>query len=164
MRFIGNYQQWINPSWLTEIKNQPGYGRPRDWQPAFAHEEIEYIKAEQAGYQLNDVHFWLYEKSNLSFDLAPPWTTGEVHWWFTKMYPGQFTPMHQDPHTVGEQCRRYWIPMTDSEPGHVFLYKDTALTKYKAGDVFEYIDSSDIHGAANIGHTVRIILQITEYL
>ena len=103
MRFIGNYQQWINPSWLTEIKNQPGYGRPRDWQPAFAHEEIEYIKAEQAGYQLNDVHFWLYEKSNLSFDLTPPWTTGEVHWWFTKMYPGQFTPMHQDPHTVGEQ-------------------------------------------------------------
>jgi hypothetical protein len=46
----------------------------------------------------------------------------------------------------------------------VFLYKDTALTKYKAGDVFEYIDSSDIHGAANIGHTVRIILQVTEYL
>jgi hypothetical protein len=164
LHFIGNYQQWINRRWLSEILTSPGYGRPRDWQPAFLHEEIEYSKAQEAGYKLNDVHFWLYESSNVTFTVEPPWTKGTVHWWFTKMYPGQFTPMHRDPHTIGENCVRYWVPMQDYAPGHVFVYKDQMITNYKAGDVFQYDDASDTHGAANIGHAVRIILQVTEYL
>jgi hypothetical protein len=37
------------------------------------------------------------------------------------------------------------------------------ITNYRAGDVYEYINSTDSHGAANIGHIPRIVLQVTEY-
>ena len=164
MRFIGNYQQWIKQQWLTEILNSPGYGRPRDWKADSQEEELTYKKALDAGYKLTDVHFWLYEKTNLSFDIDPPWTGTNIHWWFTKMYPGQYTPMHSDPHTFENNCVRYWVPMQDYESGHVFIYKNELIKDYRAGDVFIYDDSQDIHGAANLGYSPRIVLQVTEYL
>lgn len=163
MKYIGNYADWIQSSWIDEIKSAEGLARPRDWNANSAYEAEEYRKAELAGYRLSDVHFWLYEKNNLTFDIVPPWSKGPIHWWITKMYPGQFTPMHTDPHTFEQACRRYWIPLLDHKPGHIFVYKDTAILNYKAGDVFEYVNANDLHGAANIGHEVRIILQVTEY-
>jgi len=30
--------------------------------------------------------------------------------------------------------------------------------------VYEYYNSQDMHGAANIGHIPRLVLQVTEYL
>ena len=165
MRFIGNFQHWIKKEWLTEITQSHGYGRPRDWNPDSSQEEDTYKKAAEAGYNLKSVHFWLFEKSNLSFDIIPPWTTSSnVHWWFTKMYPGQFTPMHSDPHTHENKCLRYWVPMQNYETGHIFIYKDELIKNYRAGDVFVYDDSQDIHGAANIGYSIRLVLQVTEYL
>jgi hypothetical protein len=38
------------------------------------------------------------------------------------------------------------------------------IKDYKELDVFEYESSTDLHGAANIGHTPRVILQVTEFL
>jgi hypothetical protein len=164
MHCIGNYKSWINSEWLTEISNSAGYGRPRDWKPDSPQEEQTYKTASDAGYDLNLVHFWLYEKSNLTFDITPPWTSKNIHWWFTKMYPGQFTPMHCDPHTFENECVRYWVPMQNYEPGHIFIYKNELVKDYKAGDVFVYDDSQDIHGAANISYLPRIVLQVTDYL
>ena len=164
MHCIGNYSSWINPIWIAEICNSPGYGRPKDWKPDSLQEEQTYTVASNAGYDLKSVHFWLYEKSNLSFDVIPPWTNKDIHWWFTKMTPGQFTPMHSDPHTFERPCVRYWVPMQDYQPGHIFIYKDAMIKDYKLGDVFRYVDSQDVHGAANISYTTRIILQVTEYL
>ena len=164
MRFIGNYQHWIKKEWLQEILTTTGYGRPRDWQADSIAEEQTYKKALDAGYKLNDIHFWLYEKTNLSFDIVPPWTNKNIHWWFTKMYPGQYTPMHSDPHTFENKCVRYWVPMQDYESGHVFIYKNELIKDYRAGDVFVYDDSQDVHGAVNLGYSPRIVLQVTEYL
>jgi hypothetical protein len=164
MIYINNYAEWIDAEWVYKVLTQPGYARPRDWKPAYEHESLEYTKAANAGYKLDDVHFWLYEESNLAVKIVPPWIKGKYHWWITKMYPGQFTPMHSDPHTVGEKCVRYWMPLLDSDPGHVFLYKDTAIVNYKAGDLYQYEHAQDVHGAANIGHTPRIVLQVTEFL
>lgn len=165
MRFIGNYKSWIDLSWINEILASPGYGRPRDWHPDSPLEEQIYQKAQDVGYDLNAVHFWLYEKSNLTFDITPPWVKSKnYHWWFTKMYPGQYTPMHSDPHTFESDCLRYWIPMQDYQIGHVFIYNDQMITGYSAGDVYCYLDSNDIHGAVNLGYSPRIILQVTEYL
>jgi hypothetical protein len=164
MNYLGNYKSWIQQSWIDEVVSAPGYGRPRDWSPSSDHETEEYNKASAAGYKLDDVNFWLYEKTNLSFDLTPPFVNGSMHWWITKMLPGQFTPMHRDPHTFEKPCKRYWMPLLDYKPGHIFIYKNVAVLNYTAGDVYTYENANDIHGAANIGHSVRIILQVTEYL
>lgn len=162
MIFLGNYN-FVKDSWIQEILNTEGQARPRDWPPAFAVESAEYSRAEQAGYDLSAVHWWVYEKNDVSFDIVPPWIDREYHWWITKLYPGQFMPVHTDPHTHQRACKRYWCPLQDYHPGHIFLYKDSVPVNYKKGDVYEYVQEHDVHGAANIGHVPRIVLQVTEY-
>ena len=72
-----------------------------------------------------------------------------VYWWITKLLPGQMMPMHTDPHTHEEQtCKRYWVPLQDYVPGHVFIYGESMMQNYKRGDVFQYENSTDEHGAA----------------
>ena len=117
-----------------------------------------------AGYNLNAINWWVYEECDLNLTITPPWTIGTVHWWFTKMTPGQFMPMHTDPHAHDKPCKRYWMPLQDYTSGHVFIYKDEMITDYKAGDVYQFDNEIDIHGAANIGHTCRIMMLITEYI
>ena len=162
MKYLGNYD-FIKDAWIKEILNTEGQARPRDWPPAFAIESAEYAKAQKAGYDLTAVHWWVYEKKDVSFDIVPPFVNGDYHWWITKLYPGQFMPMHTDPHTHERPCKRYWIPLQDYHLGHVFIYKEKLITKYSAGDVFVYENEQDNHGAANIGHIPRIVLQVTEY-
>jgi hypothetical protein len=164
MKFINNYRTWINPQWANYILANDGQARPRDWPPASAAESAEYAKYIEAGYDLSAVNWWVYEEQDLKVSITPPWTSGKIHWWFTKLMPGQFMPMHTDPHVHDAECIRYWMPLQDHNPGHVFIYKDTMITNYYAGDAYQFDNSSEIHGAANIGHTPRIMLLITEYI
>jgi hypothetical protein len=163
MNYLGNYD-FVQDDWLQEILSSDGQARPRDWPPAYAIESAEYAKAQSAGYDLTAVHWWVYEKNDVSFDIHPPFVTSEYHWWITKLYPGQFMPMHTDPHTHERTCIRYWIPLQDYVPGHIFIYKDQMIKDYKRGDVYRYEHSGDNHGAANIAHTPRLVLQVTEYV
>lgn len=163
MKFLGNCS-FINNDWITEVLSKPGQARPRDWPPANAVESAEYARYKEAGYDLNAVNWWVYEKSDVSFDITHPWIKGEYHWWITKLLPGQFMPIHTDPHTHDLFCKRYWIPLQDYQPGHIFIYGDNMIKDYKKEDVYEYFNSQDMHGAANIGHTPRLVLQITEYV
>ena len=162
MQYLGNYD-FIKDSWIFEILSKDGQARPRDWPASSAVESAEYARAEEAGYDLNAVHWWVYEKSNVSFDITPPWVNGDYHWWITKLYPGQFMPVHTDPHTHERPCKRYWVPMQDYHSGHIFLYKDSIPVNYKKGDIYMYKQEHDSHGAANIGHIPRLVLQVTEY-
>lgn len=162
MQYLGNYD-FIKDNWIFEILSKDGQARPRDWPASSAVESAEYARAEEAGYDLNAVHWWVYEKSNVSFDIIPPWVNGDYHWWITKLYPGQFMPVHTDPHTHERPCKRYWVPMQDYHSGHIFLYKDSVPVNYKKGDVYMYKQEHDSHGAANIGHIPRLVLQVTEY-
>jgi len=159
----GNYSSWINPLWEHKILTTNGQARPRDWPASTAVESAEYSRYEMAGYDLNAVNWWVYEEQNLNLQISPPWTNGNVHWWFTKLLPGHYMPMHTDPDAHYNTCSRYWMPLQDYAPGHVFVYKDEMITKYKSGDVFKFDNERDIHGAANIGHTPRIMMLITEY-
>lgn len=163
MNLIGNYN-FVQDSWIQEVIDNDGQARPRDWPPAFAVESAEYAKAQQAGYDLTAVHWWVYEKQDVNFNIVPPFVNGEYHWWITKLYPGQYMPVHTDPHTHEQTCKRYWCPLQDYHPGHIFLYKDTVPVNYKKGDVFVYDQEQDMHGAANIGHIPRLVLQITEFV
>lgn len=162
MEFIGNWKHNIHPNVRQQVLSTTGQARPRDWPPAFAVESNEYARAEEAGYDLSAVNWWVYEEEDLG-PLVLPFKKA-YHWWITKLYPGQYMPMHSDPHTHEQSCNRYWIPLQDYEPGHIFIYKDKLMTNYKAFDTFIYEQSTDIHGAANIGHTPRIVLQVTEYV
>jgi hypothetical protein len=78
--------------------------------------------------------------------------------------PGQFMPMHVDPHVFDQQCNRYWMPLQDYVPGHVFVYKDDMIKDYTVGDVYQFTDAAEIHGAANISHSPRLMLLVTELL
>ncbi len=163
MIFVGNYRNFIDPLWEHLILTRTGQARPRDWPPLNAAESAEYLKYQSAGYDLSAVNWWVYEEIDLGIDIIPPWTNGNIHWWFTKLLPGQFMPIHKDPHVVDQKCNRYWMPLQDYVSGHVFIYEDKMISDYKLGDVFQFDNADAIHGAANIGHTPRIMLLITEY-
>ena len=162
MKFVGNWKHQIHPKQRQRVLDNDGQARPRDWPPAFAVESDEYKRAKEAGYDLTQVHWWVYEQKDLGALILP--LENEYHWWITKLNPGQFMPMHSDPHTHERVCKRYWIPLQDYQPGHIFIYKDKLIKNYKEYDVFEYEKSTDLHGAANIGHTPRVVLQVTEFL
>jgi hypothetical protein len=164
MKYIGNFKSWISSSWRQEILSTTGQARPRDWPPINAVESAEYQKYQEAGYDLSAVNWWVYEEKDVSFKITPPWCSKEIHWWFTKLLPGQYMPMHVDPHTVSKPCKRYWMPLQDYYPGHIFVYGDEMINGYKEGDVYMFDREFDIHGSANIGHMPRVMLLITEYL
>ena len=161
MIFVSNWKNTIPGDLRQRVLDTQGLARPRDWPAATAVESAEYRRAEAAGYDLSAVHWWVYEEQQLG-PLQLPFEN-EYHWWITKLYPGQFMPMHSDPHTHDRACKRYWIPLQDYEPGHVFIYKTQLKRNYRAYDVFEYDNSKDLHGAANISHTPRVVLQVTAY-
>lgn len=164
--FVGNFKNWIDPNWLEEILASTGTARPQGGnKPDSKEMEYEYSRARQAGYKDDDIYFWMFDKHNVNFVLpTPPWIDTKFHWWITKMLPGNFMPMHVDPHTLYQKnsCR-YWMPLQDWEPGHVFMYENKVITDYKAGDVWKYADASGLHGACNIGFTPRIILQVSTH-
>lgn len=164
MKYIGNYIEWINPNWVKHVLEHQGTGRPGNGKkPDSEAELIEYAKARLAGYQDDAIYFWMFDKNHLTLT-TPPFIQGNYHWWITKMLPGNFMPMHIDPHTLYQpNSKRFWMPLQDWQIGHIFMYKDTVITNYKAGDVWEYEDATAIHGAANIGHTPRIILQVSTH-
>jgi len=164
MEYIGNYSSWVEPLWEHKVLTTDGQARPRDWPPATAVESAEYDRYQTAGYDLTTVNWWVYEEQDLNVQIKPTWTTGKVHWWFTKLLPGQYMPVHTDPHAHDAPCNRYWMPMQDYAPGHVFIYEDQMISNYKMGDLYKFTDSTALHGAANIGHTPRVMLMITEYL
>jgi hypothetical protein len=80
------------------------------------------------------------------------------------MSPGDFMPMHVDPHTLYQPgSQRYWIAFQDWQPGHIMMYEDRVITNYKKGDIYSYEDANALHGAANIGYVPRIVLQVSTY-
>lgn len=166
MKFIGNFADWIDPRWCEEVCNTRGYGRPKEGpSPDTLEMAKEYEKAKVAGYSDTAIYFWMFDKNNVNFEISqPPWISSKFHWWITKMLPGNFMPMHVDPHTFYQtNSKRFWIALTNWHPGHIIMYEDVVLTNYKIGDVWEYTDSTAIHGAANIGHDTRVILQVSTY-
>ena len=163
MHYVGNYSNWINPEWKETALRLTG----KQLHEISKQDIVSNAMADSKKIMGNGhTERWLnaYSSEFFDMDINPPWTTGNVFWWIVKMMPGEFLPMHSDPH-VGERTdiNRYWVPLTDYEDGHVFLYKDTLMKDYESGDVFAYKDANDLHGACNIGFTPRIALQLTEY-
>lgn len=131
MKLVGNIKSYISDELITYMLTHKGIQKP-SWE--------------------------VFHGDNLPFTLEFPFT-GKLKWWFSKLGPGETFPMHTDTfEDVGN--KRYWIACQDYESGHIFVYKDTLVANYKAGDVFLFDDSNALHGAANISSTAKISLQI----
>lgn len=170
MKFECNLKDHFDTSWvevvLNEVLNKTGTLRPKEGgKPEGQEGDKEWQKALDAGYDSNASYFQMFTESNLEAEIPEFHKCGRSrHWWITKMMPGDFMPMHTDPHTVqGKNIDRYWIPLQDWEQGHIFAYEDEVITNYKACDVYKYSSAQAIHGAANIGLTPRVVLQVTLY-
>lgn len=164
MELLFNAKNWVDPTWIETILKSPGKPRP-DFSKLINEFEInQYQEAMDCGYTFEQPLWYIYEPNDIDIDINPYWCSGKVTWWITKMIPGQYMPMHSDPFTQDSNVLRYWVPLMDYEAGHIFIYKDKMITDYQLGDVFRFDEAREIHGAANIGYTPRIMLQISEYL
>ena len=163
MEWIGNFNKDLSKDLNDLVMITEGQARPGDWKPINDVERNLWEKGKST-FDFSKTMWYVYEQQDLQIDLKFPWTFGKCHWWITKLLPGQMMPMHTDPHTHEEQtCKRYWIPLQDYVPGHVFIYGESMIQNYKRGDVFQYENSTDEHGAANLSFIPRIVLQVTEY-
>jgi hypothetical protein len=168
MIYVGNYNYWINNDWLEDIKNTEGIKVPRDLN--LKKEVSENIRSnphpdEISVYDVygnNCVFFDLLESNIFNFKIDPPWLNEPFNWWITKMAPGQFIPVHKDG-PIHINGKRFWMPLTPWEPGHIFLYEDKSVSKYEVGDLWVYEDPLAAHGGINIGKNTRIILQVSTF-
>jgi len=168
---VGNLHDMMTDiSWLDtlrgEVFSKEGIKRPKEGgKPEGAEGDKEWQNAIDAGYNPTDVYFEMFDQNNIVTSIPKFHTCGRSrHWWITKMNPGNFMPMHIDPHTKQQKnTDRFWIPLQDWEHGHIFMYENLSISNYLKGDVYQYNNSQAIHGAANIGLTARAVLQITLY-
>ena len=173
MKFLGNYKEWLdsNQALVDFVTNNRGWGRPGEDTNTWSTEKAAEIKrSTDVGYSYDQNYWYLFTPINTGMEIDPPDIIPRpFKWWVIKMIPGNFMPMHKDSHVLKHQndnsknVNRYWMPLKDWEPGHIFMYEDMVLTNYKAGDLWVYDDSTALHGAANIGHTDRIIMQISSF-
>jgi hypothetical protein len=162
MKFIGNYNSWIQQEWIDFIMSNEGFARPSNGRNPISE---EFKQAESVGYDLSKTYWYIFEPDMVPFTIKSPFPVdGNFLWWFIKMLPGNMMPMHKDPHAINEDnSKRYWMPLQDYEPGHVFIYKNKLIVDYKKGDLYQYEDSRALHGACNIGWSPRIIINFSTY-
>lgn len=175
MKLIGSVKHWLKPEWINEARDSNGLSVPRDMfkdnlvlkqiDTGIREKMHETEKRIYEVYDVNTVQFQLLESCLMSFDIQPDWIGDDKFtWWITKMYPGQYIPVHKDNLRRDDpNTKRYWIPLTDWEPGHIFLYENECPSHYKIGDLYIYNYNQAWHGAINLGKTPRIIMQISTY-
>lgn len=170
MKYIGNYADWIdaNPQLLQMTLDGRGEARP-----VYLKEDDPW-KKEQAdkwwnlGYDLkgagwsmhyfNDFGMTSMEDLKLPIDLP-----GTIEWWMCKIEPCKVFPLHVDAFkTESKSFRRFWMAMQDHIDGHIFLYAGKML-EYKRGDLFEFDNAREWHGAANIGFEPKVSFQLVSY-
>ena len=161
MQYLGNYADWIKPEWIDYLIANEGWLRPGDGPVS---DEEEYRKAAKAGWNTKGGYWHYYNPRCCPLDIpCPIETTGVYEWWFVKFLPGDMMPMHKDVFAFPGQTKRYWMPLQDYQPGHIFIYEDQLITDYRAGDLWTYDDINALHGACNIGYAPRITFQFTTY-
>ena len=115
MEYIGNYSHWIKDEWIEYLLTNNGTPRPKTTNENPDSEEFR--KATEAGYDLTQIYWYHYTNTNNTFHLPLeiPFDNHLSHiWWFIKMTPGQFMPMHRDPHAIEEKnVKRYWMALQD---------------------------------------------------
>ena len=165
MKYIGNFKDWIKKEWVEYLLSHDGTSRPNTANENPDTEEFRL--AATVGYDLDRTWWYHYCETSCPLIIEPPINASKSYmWWFIKLLPGGMMPVHRDPHVSEENkfnIQRYWMPLQDYTPGHVFVYNNVFMTDYKVGDLWVYTDSNEIHGCSNIGYTPRLTFQFTTY-
>lgn len=173
MDYVGNFKDWIVKNKVIDYLESIHGDRVPVWQPdrwkgnAILDDIREKVRP---GYSNNRFFFHqINSTSKEAKDLNFVWPDIDYNrkqrfWWFVILYPGEFQPMHVDPHlTELTNFRRFTMFLQDWEPGHIFTYDDKIITNYRAGDMYEWNDPMTLHGPVNIGYNTRYTLQITQH-
>ena len=164
MNFLGNYKDWIRQDIVDYLINNEGTRRPNVGKNPNVQ---EFITAKNVGYDLSTTWWHIYEPETVPFTIDLPIETNRKSmWWFIKLLPGGMMPMHRDPHVNFDDVNapdRYWMPLQNYEPGHVFIYKDTMIKDYNVGDLWKYDNENEVHGACNISYKPRLTFLFTLY-
>jgi hypothetical protein len=165
MIFIGNFKDWIKKEYIDFMLSNDGTPRPST--PDSNPDSEEFKNAAKNGYDLSQTYWYIYETKTFPFEITLPFdNTKEFLWWAIKMNPGNFMPIHRDPHTYDPhyyKVERYWMALQDWQHGHIFMYNREVLVDYKAGDIFKYPDSQEIHCACNIGNETRLTFHFSTH-
>ena len=165
MMYVGNYKSWIDPEIISIIKNTKGERRPN---PVVSEKEMPtHTKWTSAGIDVSKIG-WEFSynehigRPHIALPISP--NGRKYNWWFSKLNPGDILPLHVDLFPESKQkVQRFWMACQDHEPGHIFYNDNETLNNYKAGDLFEFPAADSWHGAANLGFTPKISLQILFY-
>jgi hypothetical protein len=164
MEFVGNYNHWIKQEYIDYMMLNTGTPRPGGGRNP---DSEEFRKAKEHGYNLDQVYWYIFELDTFPFDITLPFEVDlDSQWWAIKMNPGNFMPVHRDPHTYDPtlfDTKRYWMALQDWEPGHIFMYEDKVLANYKKGDVYSYPNAQAVHCACNIGNRTRLTFHFSTY-
>lgn len=157
MNYVGNFKHLIEDRTVIHMLNNKGIDKPNP--TPLAHQHEIYTKWIEAGYDINKLHWEFFTGDSFNWDIKLPFD-GPVRWWFSKLRPGEIFPYHIDTYPDNANAKRYWMAITDYEPGHIFTYGSKVLTDYVCGDMFEFDDSKMYHGACNIGFNPKISMQL----
>lgn len=134
MKILENYGPWINPKWLEHCRKTTGLKQSGP-------KGVEHIAFEGLSWELFDKH-------NTEFQIAPPFDFGthEWDWWIKKLGPHDGFPVV----TLTETTRRLWMPLNNYEMGHIFVYEESMIAPFNAGDLFEFEHNAP-YAAVNLG-------------
>ena len=135
MRIIDNYREWISPEWIKHCTDKHGLKQNGN-KGSTEHTAFEGFTWE------------LYDRHNTDFNIAPPFDFGTHNWewWIKKLLPGDGFPVVN----LTETTRRLWMPLTDYEMGHIFIYEEQMIAPFSSGDLFEFEHNSP-YAAVNLG-------------
>jgi len=167
----------VNPTWLGDIADIVANSKPATW-------ETRGYKGEDVPPPREDLLAEEYDIARVGAD--PKMIITHLNWhipdslkWITEAFalddcmerihvqrPGEVWNLHidklqqwspEDPSRVG----RYFVQLTDWQPGQFWEYGNYHWNQWRAGDISTFDWANIPHSTANAGHHPRVTFQLT---
>lgn len=167
----------MQPNWTEELAQAIETSKSVTWRTRGKPDDAKVRNSEEHDREEYDLESYGMSKdyvvSNLNYELAPVFqqiadqfaldsSMARIH----VQHPGQVWNLHldklekwmpQDP----SQVVRYFVQLTDWQPGHFWSYGNYMWSRWAAGSVTTFDWMNVPHSTANAGHVPRATLQIT---
>jgi hypothetical protein len=167
----------IQPNWTEELAQAIETSKSVTWRTRGKPDDAKVRSSEEHDREEYDLESYGMSKdyvvSNLNYELAPVFqqiadqfaldsSMARIH----VQHPGQVWNLHldklekwmpQDP----SQVVRYFVQLTDWQPGHFWSFGNYMWSRWAAGSVTTFDWMNVPHSTANAGHVPRATLQIT---